>query len=164
MTKNDKGTCCCCPSYASVILASLVALLSLSLSIYAYAEDHSGKGFKASMIGISSLFILPYIFVGAYKNSATPRIVLFSTHLIQWFFAAAYVMYITLKAEDGCANDSQAICDLGNVVVSILVGLWALYNIFVQVGLWHFVEEAKDNKVKYSLEDEMNNMILILMK
>ena len=163
MTKNDKGTCCCCPSYASVILASLVTLLSLGLSIYAYAEDHSGKGFKATMIGINFLFCLPYIFVGAYKDSATPRIVLFSTHLIQWFFAAAYVMYITLKAEDDCENDSQAICDFGVVVISALVGLWALYNIFVQVGLWHFVEEAKDNKVKYP-EDNVNNMILILLK
>ena len=72
-------------------------------------------------------------------------------------------MYITFKATDGCEYDSQAICDIGRVAISAGVGLWALYNIFVQVGLWHFVEEAKDNKVKYP-EDNMNNMILILLK
>ena len=55
-------------------------------------------------------------------------------------------MYITLKADDDCTNDSDVICDLGVWPIMGFVGLWTLYNVFVQIGLWHFVEEAQDDK------------------
>ena len=132
MRNNENGMCCCCPSYVSTILASFAACFLLSLSIYAYLEEIDHKTSNAIHIGLSSALLLPYIFVGVFKDSTTPRIILFSTHLFEWVYAMGYLIYIVTKGEADCHDgDDAGLCNVVTVIAIICMGFWTLYNIFV---------------------------------
>ena len=118
------------------------------------------------MIILSSICTLPYNFIGT--NSRYPRIILFWTHLFEWIFIAVYaIIWIATYDNDGT---KASVADV--MIIVSMDAVWITCNVFIQLGLWKFYTEARDNDsqernaridAERATERNTNNFILILM-